>query len=219
MSVETSVQAYLDQVESGEYNRSSVGEKYAHENDSSFREVIKDVATDEDLFDPFEKNKAHIIEGCRAEILDRILEIELSEGELTVSDVIQIIRDELQMWEAAPVHDLEWKVDHMLNLRELSEDETEMVITVRKSFGTQQIGKKFPFSVDAIRCSWRAQANNWSPVPGMERKTDDVYTDERDLLVRCPNSGEALGIIRWKLIHNDPDGDTTSDDSLELVEL
>jgi|GEM_PF-1838800 hypothetical protein len=215
MSVETSVQAYLDQVESGEHNRSSVGDKYDSEKDDNLKRAIIGVARDMEIQVYPDDQGSILLDACRYEIVDLVS----ADPKATVEDVISTITFELQMLVDKDIYHLDWDADHTLNLHEIGENETIVTLTVRKSAGTQQIREKFPFSAEAIQYSWEVQNNKWCSAIDAEMNTNKVYEDDRYLSIFDPVSNELLGVIHWKLIHNNPNGDTTSDDSLELVEL
>ena len=154
-------------------------------------------------------------EGCRAAAMDKLA----SHEQTGVGDVIKAVRDELQMWAEVQVTNLDWEADHFLDLRRLGANETEIVLTVRKRGGTQQVRQVVPFSVEVVKHSWSEQQNNWNPVEGTKAQDDAEFREDRDFVfVDSGNADQELGRLRWKLIHINPNGETTSDDSFEYLE-
>lgn len=219
MSLDRAVQPYVDQVKGSTHNRSSVGEKFDPEKDDVLRAAINavvahtDTHVDEQARGLIRGIHSGVIEGCRVAAINCLADNE----EAGVGDVILAIRKELQKWANAPVSKLDWKADHILDLRRLGAHETEIVLTVRKSAGTQQIRQVVHFSIEVVQHSWTKQSNNWEAVAGTRFEDDSVFKEERTLTFLDPANGARLGSLLWSLSHIQPKGDTTSVDSLEYL--
>ena len=216
MSLDKAVEPYVDQVKDGNHNQSSVGDNFDPDKDEIFHTAVDAVAEDAGVQGLLKREgPTGVTEGCRATAMDLLA----VDTRVDVDDVITAMREELRMWAEVPVTTLDWKADHFLDLRRLGANETEIVLTVRKRGGTQQVCQVVPFSVAVVEHSWNEQQSNWKPVEGTENQSDEEFREDRDLVfVDSGNAGQELGRLRWKLIHINPNGDTTSDDSFEYLE-
>ena len=199
MSLIEKVKPYFDQVNSRRHNRSSTGNNYDPDKDGVLREAIIAVMDDEHIDLSKVDDHFSVTEGCRIAVMNLLVEDPgFNDGKAT-KDVIAAIKKELQMWAEVPVSKLDWFSAHILNLRKLGANETEVVLTVCKDGGAQQIRQVVPFSIEVVENSWEIQAKNWESVAGKESETDEVYKDERDLVFVDPDGYKELGRLRWKL--------------------
>ena len=217
MPLSEAVKPYVSQVKDGNHNRSSVGDNFDPDKDEIFHTAVDAVAEDAGVQGLLKREgPTGVTEGCRATAMDLLA----VDTRVDVDDVITAMREELRMWAEVPVNTLDWEADHILDLRRLGTNETEIVLTVRKKGGTQQVRQVVPFSVAVVEHSWQEQQNNRKPVEGTKDQSDEEFREDRDLVfVDSGDAGQELGTLRWKLIHIDPNGDTTSDDSFEFLEV
>jgi hypothetical protein len=153
------------------------------------------------------------VEGCRAAVAKRVEELTepREQREITPAMTLELVRGELQKWvRAKEVKHLEWQgVDHLLSLRSIGPKLTEVVLTVNKKAGMQQIVAEVPMGISQIEHAWNGvNQQAFKPILGKKDEGEDLFYDERELFI--PGYGKLLWVVR----HHLPNGESWPEDLL-----